>query len=419
MKRTVFSRPNRRDFLKGAAAAAAGLAAPYAITSSALGAGGRPAASDRLVMGAIGIGGRGGYIMSTFMWYPDVQMAAVCDVQGDRRNRAKAAVDGKYGNKDCKPYIDLREMLARGDIDAVCIATGENWHGPAAIMSMRAGKDVYCEKPGCHTIAEGRLLAEAAAKSGAIYQGGTQRRSLGHFAFALHLARSGALGRLKAVKGEAGVSVPRWLSFPAQPQPPREVVDWDIYLGRAPWRAYNQAWLRAWRGDWDFQGGSIKEWGSHTADLCQLAASADETAPVEYHQEGSQFVCTYANGTKLIFTQGLGQVGVRFEGDAGWVHVNDDGVKGVYPESLMIERQLGRGYPANDHVRNFLDCVKSRRQPRSFAEAIHRGMTVCHAADISLYLGRPLKYDPVKEEFIGDDDANRLRAHTRRQPWVL
>ena len=420
MDQSTRPRPSRREFLKEAAATAgAALAAPYVITSAALGAEGRPAASERIAMGAIGIGGRGGYIMGLFMGHADVQMVGVCEVRGDRRGRAKAAADNRYGNKDCKAYIDLRELLARDDLDAVCIATGENWHALASLLAARAGKDVYCEKPGSHTIAEGRALADAFRRYGRIYQGGTQRRSVGQFGFALHLARSGALGRIKVVRGEAGVSVPQTHTMPAEPQPPREQVDWDLFLGPAPWRPYNGRWLGAWKGDYDFQGGSIKEWGSHTADLCQLAADADHTSPVEYEQQGGDFVCRYANGAEMIFTRGLGQVGVRFEGDAGWVHVNDGGLQGFHPPSLRLDRQLGRGYPADGHVRNFLNCVKTRGRARSHAEAIHRSMAACHCADISLLLGRPMKWDPVKEEFIGDDEANRLRSRPLREPWRL
>ncbi len=410
----------RRNVLKGAAAAAAAsFAAPYVLTSTALGAPGRAAASDRIVMATIGMGGRNTYDTGVMMADPRVQTVAVCDVQKAKRDAGVGFVNRRYGNSDCKAYIDLREMLARPDIDAVNIGTGENWHGPASILAMRAGKDVYCEKPGSHTIAEGRLLADTAKKTGAVYQGGTQRRSLGQFTFALHLARSGKLGRIKRVLGEAHVNVPGYIRLPAEPEPPREIVDWDIFLGLNPWRPFNQQWLRGWRGDYDFQGGGIKEWGSHTADLCQLAADGDLTAPVEYRREGKDFVCRYANGIEMVFTTGLGQVGVKFEGTDGMVWTNDDGVQATEPRSLMKERNFARGYPANDHIGNFLDCVKSRQQPRSFAEAIHRSMTACHCADISLILGRPLKFDPVKEEFIDAEDANRYRSRPGRQPWVL
>jgi hypothetical protein len=410
--------PTRRSFLKRAGGlCGAAVGAPLVVPSRALGLDGAVAPSERVVMGAIGLGGRNSYDMGAFMGEAEVRMVAVCDVQGGRREHARQAVNRRYGNNDCKAYIDLREMLARPDIDAVTIGTGENWHALASILAARAGKDVYCEKPGTHTIAEGRALADTVKRLGRIYQGGTQRRSLSHFRFALDLAREGKLGKLKKVWGEAHVAVPTTFDVPAQPQPPREVVDWDLFLGPAPWRPYNERWLGGWRGSYDFQGGGIKEWGSHTACLCQLAADGDFTGPAEYEQQGKDFVCRYANGVEMIFTTGLGQVGVRFEGSEGSVHVNDDGVKGTEPASLMGERRFGKGYPVNDHLENFLHCIKTRQTPRSHAESIHRSMTVCHCADISLILGRPLKWDPVKEEFVGDSEANRWRSRAMREPW--
>jgi predicted dehydrogenase len=199
MKSNRPPRRTRRQFLKRAAAAGGAIAAaPYAITSTALGADGRPPASERIVMGAIGIGGRGRYVMGAHMWNEDVQMVAVCDCQGPRRRAAQAAVNAKYGRGDCRAYIDLRELLAREDIDAVCIATGDNWHSLASSLAVKAGKDVYCEKPVSVTIAESRALVETIRRHGAIFQCGTQRRNVGNFVFAVHLARSGKLGRLTA-----------------------------------------------------------------------------------------------------------------------------------------------------------------------------------------------------------------------------
>jgi hypothetical protein len=408
----------RRTFLgRSAAVVGSVLAAPYFVPARALGRDGAVAPSERITMAAIGVGGRNTYDMTAFMGEKVVQMIGVCDVQKSRRDAAEKIVNEHYGNQDCKAYRDLRELLARPDLDAVNIGTGENWHAPASIMAARAGKDIYCEKPGTHTIAEGRVLSDTVRRLARVYQGGTQRRSLSHFRFALDLARSGKLGQLKTVRAEAPPSVPGYLTFPAQPQPDREIVDWDIFLGANPWRPYNQNWLHAWRGDFDFQGGGIKEWGAHTVCLCQLANDADATSPVEYEHTGKDMTCRYANGVELVLTSGLGQVGVRFEGTEGWVHVNDDGVKGTHPESLLGNQKFGSGYPANDHIQNFLTCIRTRGTPRSHVEAIQRSMTACHCADLSMFLGRPLKWDPVKEEFIGDDEANRMRSRAFRAPW--
>jgi len=428
MSATNNRRLNRRRFLKwGAAGAGGALAAPYAIASTALGDEGRPPASERIVMGAIGLGGRGSYDMDAFMGNEDVQMAAVCDVQGDRREAAKAAVDKKYGNSDCKAYIDLRELLARPDIDAVLVATGDNWHSMASILAARAGKDVYCEKPVSVAIADSRELAETVRRFSRIFQCGTQRRNVGNFVFAVNLARSGRLGKLRELHAEKAdtKSGVHFTVLPPEPEPTREAMAWDLWLGPAPWRPYNaQYYTRGfWSSHGDFSGGSITEWCSHTADLCQWANDADATAPVEYEviNENGDVTARYANGVKLVMRKGLrfGSCPVRFEGEEGWVETGDSGEIEVHPASLLEERRFHGGYPADNHIREFLDCVKSRRQPVSNADVAHHSITACHAANVAVRLGRTVKWDPAKEEFVGDEEADRLRSRAYRQPWRL
>jgi hypothetical protein len=427
MKKKNRRHQNRRSFLNQTLRGAAGLlAAPYVITSTALGANGRLPASDRIVMGAIGLGGRGSYVTDAFMWNQDVQMVAVCDVQGNRRAAGKAQLDKKYGNSDCKAYIDLRELLVRPDIDAVVIATGDNWHSMAAILAARAGKDIYCEKPLSVAIAESRAVAETVRRFSRIFQCGTQRRNIGNFVFAVNLARSGKLGKLRELHAEKASGLANVVQFsvlPSEPQPSREVMDWDMWLGPAPWRPYNSRYYT--RGFWsdhgDFSGAAINEWGSHTVDLCQWANDADATTPIEYEilSENNDVAARYANGARLIIRTGLrfGSCPVRFEGEEGWVETGDSGEIEAHPASLLQERKFLGGYPADNHVREFLDCVKSRRQPISTADVAHHSITACHVANICVRLGRPVKWDPIKEEFIGDEEANRLRSRPFRQPW--
>jgi len=276
------------------------------------------------------------------------------------------------------------------------------------------------------TIAESRAVADAVKRHGAVYQCGTQRRSVGQFRYAVGLAHKGLLGKLHTLHAEKSPKWVQWYetSLPPEPQPPREVIDWDMWLGPAPWRPYNSKipTRRFWGGHLDFAGGSITEWGSHTADLCQWAARADDTSAVEYEpMPGRDVRARYADGTKLIFRGGIGRgtCGVRFEGDEGWIEVDDSGTISVEPRSLLTTEKLGSGYPADDHVRNFLDCVKSRALPAAHAEAAHRSITTCHAANICLRLQRKVKWDPAAEQFIGDEDANRLRARALRDPWRL
>ena len=412
------SRVNRRGFIRGVSAS---LAAPYVITSTALGAAGRPPASERITMGSIGIGGRGRYVMGALMANPEVQMVAVCDSRRERRDRAKQAVDQKHGNRDCATYIDLREMLARDDIDAVMVATGENWHALASILSAKAGKDVYSEKPPAHTVAEGRALAETVKRYGIIYQCGTQRRSIPRFRFAVDLARDGKLGELKTVYAEAmgKIAPPAQYTLPAQTEPPKENIDWDMWLGPAQRRPFNKGYLGGWKRHIDFQWGSIAEWGSHTADLCQFAVDADDSGPTEWELTGDTITGRYANGVNMVVTNGAWPLHVRFEGTEGWVHVDDGGGIETEPKSLLAARQFGKGYPADSHVKNFLECVKSRKTPTSHAEATHRSMTTCIIANICLMLGRKLTWDPLKEEFVGDDVANQMKERTIRDPWRI
>ena len=413
----------RRNFIRGATAA---VAAPYVITSTALGLQGRPAASERITMGTIGVGGRGEDDMKGLMANNDCQMVAVCDVRGVTRKKGKKIVDEKYGNTDCAAYIDLREVLARRDIDAVLIATGDNWHSMAAILAAQAGKDMYCEKPMSVTVGEGRALCNAMDRYGVIFQCGTQRRSVPRFRFAVELAQSGKLGELKTVYAEKAPG--EWfkdghhqISLPPQPLPPREVADWDLWLGPAPWRPFNPKYME--RGFWmahrDFAGGMLTEWGSHTADLCQWANNADKTSPTQFELAEGTVVAHYENGVKLVFEEGKWPLHVRFVGTEGWVYVDDDGLIEAEPKSLLADHKFGKGYPQANHVRDFLDCVKSRRRPIAPAEGAHRANSTCQIANICLQMGRNLTWDPTVEQFVGDEMANRELIRVTREPWKL
>jgi hypothetical protein len=419
----------RRRFFKAAAAAAgAVIAAPTIVSAAALGKDGAVAASDRITLGAIGIGGRGSYDLGCILWEPDVRVVAVADVRGERRKGAKNQVDGKYGNKDCATYIDFRELLARDDIDTVLIATGPNWHATASIMAAKAGKDVYCEKPCTKNIVQSIELAAAFRRTGRVFQGGMQRRNLPNFMFAVNLARSGKLGKLQAVHAHPagmGTHMSGWM--PAEPEPPREDVDWDMYLGPSAWRPYNKRMLDGFNFEkgGGMVGGGVLEWGSHCVDLCQWANSADNTAPVEYFRaEKGQTSAMYANGVKLVIRDGgwlgLGSCPVRFEGDTGWVETGDDAdIVASSPELLVGKGAAIRGYPANNHLRDFFNCVKTRGEPLANAEVACHSHIACHATNIALFLDRKLAYDPVKNVFIGDAQANRLRGEALRDPWRL
>ncbi len=418
---------NRRRFLKNALRTGALLTLPSIVPASVLGKDGAVSPNERITLGAIGIGNRGSYVLGCFLQEPDVRFVAIADVKEARRQAVKKMADGKYGNQDCAMYRDLRELLARDDIDAVLIATGPNWHATAARLAAYAGKDVYCEKPCTKNIAESLELASAFRRTGRVFQAGTQRRSLPNFAFAIDLARRGRLGKLQTLYAHPGGLDPKtsgWL--PAQPEPAKGDVDWDLYLGPAAWRPFNRQFLDGFNFEkgGGLVGGGCLEWGSHCVDLCQWANDADNTAPVEYERRGSELHARYANGVRLVMrNEGwlpLGSCPVRFEGETGWVETADNGdLVASTPDLLSGKGAKISGYPADFHVRDFLDCVKTRGQTRANADVACYSHITCHAANIALYLNRKVVYDPQKNEFIGDDEANRLRSEALRDPWRI
>jgi predicted dehydrogenase len=353
----------------------------------------------------------------------------VCDVKAARRAAIKKMTDDKYGNQDCTTYRDLRDLLARPDLDAVLIATGPNWHATASILAAKAGKDIYCEKPCTKNIAQSLALAATIRRTGRIFQAGTQRRNLPHFAFACELARTGKLGKLQAVHAHpAGMTTKMSGWAPAEPEPPKNVVDWDLYLGPAAWRPFNKKHLDGFNFEkgGGMVGGGVLEWGSHCVDLCQWGAGADETAPVEYFPpENNRVVAHYADGVKLVIREDgwlpLGSCPVRFEGEEGWVEAGDSGKLVLSSPALLAGREVAEigGYPATFHVRDFLDCVKSRRPPRANADVACFSHIACHAVNLAIFLNEKLDYDPAKHEFVGNERANRLRSEALRDPWRI
>ena len=420
---------SRRRFLRTSLQASALLMAPQVIPGTALGKDGAVAPSQRIVMGGIGIGNRGSYDLSCFLPQPDVQFVAVCDVKAVRRQAVKQMADQQYGNSDCATYRDFHDLLARDDIDAVLIATGPNWHATASMYAARAGKDMYCEKPCTKNIAQSLALAETMRRTGRVFQAGTQRRNLPHFAFACELARTGKLGKLHTVYAHpAGMSASMSGWAAPEPEPPKEEIDWDMYLGPAAWRPFNRKLLDGFNFEkgGGMVGGGVLEWGSHCVDLCQWAVGADGTCPIEYNPpENGELVARYANGVKLILrNEGwlpLGSCPVRFEGDTGWVETGDSGKMVLSSPALLAGQKVAEigGYPATFHVRDFLDCVKTRGKPKTNADAACFAHITCHAANIAIFLGRKLNYDLQKHEFIGDEQANRLRSEALRDPFRL
>ncbi len=431
---------SRRDFLKRSTAAAGLLAVPWLVPARALGKDGKVPPSERILLGGIGLGGRGRSVLNWMLVEPDVQFLAICDINKSRRELVKKIVDQKYANKACATYPDIHEFLAlRTDLDAVLIATGDRWHAMAAILAMRAGKDVYCEKPSCLTIAEGQMVVATARQYGRVYQSGTQGLNMPNRVFGIELARSGRLGKLHTAYAQLapwGDALMRRDWLPAQPEPPKEEMNWDAWLGPCPWRPYNAEYVRGgWRHHYDFHTSCIGEWGAHTIVQVQAGINASDTSAVEYeyvdNATGDGLVATFANGVKMILSLRQecwgGYSGQRFDGDEGWIANSGDGhdySRGSSRALLaefrkVLDEHTARTQRPLNHARDFFDCIKSRRLTAANPETMHRSMTTVHAANICMWLKRNLKYDPVKEEFINDPEANRLRSRAMRAPWSV
>ena len=353
-------------------------------------------------MGAIGIGGRGSEDLRHFLERKDVHFKAICDVRRSRRDWVADYANKVNGDTACDKYIDMNELLQREDIDMVLIATGDRWHTMASITAAKYGKDVYCEKPLSLTIQESRALANAVNRYGIVYQAGTQRRNIGNFQLAAEIAASGKLGKLTEVHANTLWPATDQGWYPAETEPAPDECDWDRWLGPCPWRPYNHAYVEGdWRGKFDFHGGGILEWGSHTVDLCQWAAQKDHTAPVRYepqfNDDGSiagHIWAYYDDGLKLVMRSdgwlGLGTCSARYVGEEGWVETGDSGRMAVSNDKLRSELKYF-GMPGTDpstHIAEFCECVKTRRTPAANANVAAQSHIASHCAYIAWQLHR-------------------------------
>ncbi len=450
----------RRTFLKQTAGAALGtFALPLFVPSSALGRAGRAAPSERITMASIGVGGMGTNNLRAFLAQPDVQVLAVCDVveanneyghwykQGWNgawfgRESARKIVEDDYARKDpsgrykgCDAYVDFREIIARNDIDAVCITTPDHWHAIPAIMAAVAGKDIYCEKPLSLTIAEGRAMAQAAQRYNVVFQTGTQRRSSAQFRFICELVRNGRIGKFQRALGTIGANNKEAPPSDWQPMPVPEWLDYDMWLGPAPWAPYHKdRCLYTFRFGLDYSGGQTTNLGAHVIDVVQWANGTDETGPVEVEDLGGEwpadglfttatkvhFRARYANGLELILKTEGGE-SWRFEGTDGWIEARGNEWT-CAPESLKTT-VIGPGeirlYESNDHHRNFIDCIRNRQPTAATVEIGHRSTSICHLGNIAMKLHRKLHWDPVAERFTDSDEANQMLSKPMRSPWHL
>jgi len=419
---------SRRRFL---GTAAAGIAIPYFIPSSVRGA---DAASNKITIGFIGVGDHGtGHNLHRYLELNEARVLMVCDVDGYRMRKAKAMVDAAYDNEDCAMSKDFREVLARKDIDAVMISTPDHWHTLISVLAAQAGKDVQCEKPTL-TINEGKILIRTMRKLGRVFQTSTEDRSLAVYNRMAELVRNGRIGKLQRIE----VILPRQPTGPGDPtsQPVPRDLDWDMWLGPAPYAPYakdrchfNFRWIS------DYSGGIITDWGAHLFDTAQWANDTERSGPLEVESTGTfwegglfntvkDYNVTYRYANGVIMTCKPGTPSIKFIGSDGWL--GNEGWRAplkassheiLESEISLMEKHLYTN-PAGEHD-DFLKCVKSRKDPYFPVDVGHRVSTICHLANIALRLGRRLKWDPDAERFLNEDQANEMMSRPMRIPWNL
>ena len=409
----------------------AALSAPLVVTSALRG---DDAPSKKITLGFIGVGKMGRDHLGPFLGMKDVQVLAVSDVVAERRDNARRIVDEHYNKRDkstksdCKAYNDFRDLLARKDVDAVVIATPDHWHAIPCVLAAKAKKDVYCEKPLTHAIAHGRKVVEAVKDNKVVFQTGSQQRSdfNGDFHKAASYVRSGRLGKIKTVRiGVGGPAVE--CKLPGEQTP--KGTDWDLWLGPAPKRDYNAELCPkgihnhypAWRDYREYAGGGLSDMGAHHFDIAQWALDMDNSGPVTIEppaKGGSGLKFTYANGVVMIHG---GPSGCTFEGENGTIYV-DRGKLTSDPAEILKEpltEKDAKLYRATNHRRNWIECVKSRKETICPAEVGHRTSTVCQLGNIGYWLRRKLAWDPAQERFVGDKGANLLVDREMRGDWKL
>lgn len=433
------NRHSRRRFL---AAAVSAVAVPQIISASALGRSNQIAASERITVGCIGHGNRGPTLMRAFLGQRDARVVAVCDVNGRQLEMAKGIVDKRYSDSGCAAYNDFRELCGRSDIDAVCIASPDHWHVLHSLEAVRNGKDIYTEKALGLSLAQDKALRAACHRYGTVFQWGTQQRSGDNFRFGCELVRNGRIGKLQTIV----VGVPHDFDFANQPtEPVPKDLDYDLWLGPAPWAPYTYHRCRPWTKEHSYSiwyhisdyclGGIGGYWGIHHLDIAQWGHGTDHTGPVEVEGTATfpddgladcatrwKVQHTYADGVKMIYTDNKqNKQGVVFHGTEGWVYVRRGHID-AHPKSLL-DSQIGPDEihlpKTPGHQRQFLDCIKSRKPTVSNIDVAVRSDTLSHLTDICTRLGCKVRWDPDKEEIVGDTEASRMLTRAMREPWRL
>ncbi|HOA72836.1 MAG TPA: Gfo/Idh/MocA family oxidoreductase [Phycisphaerae bacterium] len=416
-------RLTRRTVLKRGAAASAAVAVPYFVPSGVLAAPGRLGANDRIILGFIGVGGRARQLMDHVP--PDgARIVAICDCY---LQRCKETLEQKKAN--WRVYQYYQEMLEKEKLDAVVVATTDHARVLPCIRACEAGLDVYAEKPLTLTIREGRVLVNAVRKYKRILQVGSQQRSMEMNRFACEFIRKGGLGKLVRVQGVAYTGPRDYQGLPEQPIP--EGNDWDVWQAQTEWRPFNHALQFGWMGWRDYSGGEMTNWGAHGVDQIQWALGKCHTGPTEIwpttpgpHGNVSM---KYADGIQVDFDLKQGPLGggvftgteAKMVLDRNVFTTDPPGFIKNPPDPSVAEPWEGPDWVSRPHIQNWLDCIRTRSLPTADVEIGHRSITVCHLANIARRLGRHLRWDPDKEQFIGDDEANTYLDRPRRKGWEL
>lgn len=421
---------SRRSFVQSSLAA--GIAGPLLLSRSFA----QDAPSNRLNLAFIGVGTMGRGHVGRFLGFADVQVVAISDVVKERAESAKETVEKKYAEatksgtyKGCNVYNDFREILARKDIDAVVIATPDHWHATNCVLAAQAKKDIYCEKPLTHTIAQGQKIIDAVRNNKVVFQTGSQQRIEfgGKFRQAVEYIRNGRIGKLKTIRVGVG-GPPVKCDLAAQDVP--EGTDWNFWLGPAAERPYNEILcpkgvhkhFPAWRNYKEFAGGGLADMGAHHFDIAQWAMNMDGSGPVEIvppdGKEGTGLKFVYASGIEMFHG---GPSGCTFEGTDGTIYVDRGKIEST-PAKILEEPLTDKDQKfdfSDSHARNWLSCIKTRKDPVCPAEVGASSAAICHLGAIGYELRRPLKWDPEMKKFLGDDDANKLLDYNMRAPWKI
>lgn len=427
----------RRQFVRNSALSATAIASPLVLPSRLFG---QSAPSKRITIGVIGAGNIATGHLDTLLGYADtVRILAICDVDRERRETAAARVNREYGGNDCKACADFREINRRADIDAVYICTPDHWHALIGIDAMRNRKDIYIEKPLTLTIAEGRALVTEAAKHGRVVQHGTWQRSMKRFSDVVEFVRGGGLGKLDRIECPIAPNN-RHVGATWQPEPVPPELDWEMWLGPSPWRPYHSLGCHYnFRFIAENASGQITNLGAHCLDIGQWALDMDASGPVEIEGHGDyptsglfttathiDVTFRYANGIPMrcftSYSRG-GNNSARFVGERGWLDIGYAKMSASDPkllrEMLAPNKRVQLALKSNNHYDDFFAAVRTRTPTVAGAETAHRTTTVCNLGTIAMALGRKLRWDLAKEEFVGDDMANRMRRRAMRSPWTL